>query len=121
MNASPRTFLHHTALRLSSILLLCAGACVSSQGGIHARMAYSEERGLRIVDVPPGPSERGGLRVGDRIVAIDEQPVDDLAAREIVERLRGRAGTFVRVDVLRDGEVVPLRIERKRYARTTGR
>lgn len=101
--------------------LLLLGTCGSaSSAGIHARMAYSEEQGLRVVDVPPGPSADQGLVVGDRIIAIDGETVHGLVLQEIVERLRGRPGSFVEIDVARDGEVTSLRVERKRYARETG-
>ena len=83
-------------------------------------MAYSEERGLRVVDVPPGPSADRGLAVGDRIIAIDGETVHGLVLEEIVERLRGRPGSVVEIDVARDGEVTTLRVERKRYAQQTG-
>ena len=107
------------SLVLAGVVLL--GTCGSSSAaGIHARMAYSEERGLRVVDVPPGPSADQGLAVGDRIIAIDGETVHGLVLQEIVERLRGRPGSFVEIDVTRDGEVRTLRVERKRYAQETG-
>lgn len=106
-------------MAFAGVLLL--GTCGSaSSAGIHARMAYSEERGLRVVDVPPGPSADQGLAVGDRIIAIDGETVHGLVLQEIVERLRGRPGSVVEIDVNRDGEVTTLRVERKRYARETG-
>ena len=94
-------------------------ACVvlgcGSSAGIHARMAYSEEAGLRVVDVPPGPAERAGLRPGDRIIAIDGMNVDDLDARETVEALRGGTGSQVRLDVLRGDETLTMDVARERY------
>ena len=97
--------------------LLFALACAPTAGGIHARMGYSEESGLRVVDVPPGPAADAGLRPDDRITAIDGDPVRSLSMQEVVERLRGPAGSHVRVEVLRDGDFVELTIERTPYAR----
>ncbi len=98
---------------LAGLLMACGGP-----GGIHARMGYSEEHGVRVVDVPPGSAaERGGLRNGDRIVSIEGTPTSDLAYQEVVERLRGTSGTRVEIEVERDGEVVPLELLREPYQR----
>jgi carboxyl-terminal processing protease len=97
----------------AALHLGCAGP-----GGIHARMAYSEEGGVRVIDVPPGSAaEKGGLRVGDRIAAIEGTSVTSLSYQEVVERLRGRSGSAVEIEVARDGEMVPLTIEREAYER----
>ena len=98
-------------LALSALLWSCAGA-----GGIHARMAYSEEGGVRVIDVPPGSvAELGGLRVGDRIMSIDGASVTSMSYREVVERLRGPSGSRVDIEVVREGSVVPLTVQRQRY------
>lgn len=91
--------------------------CAPGGGGIHARMAWSEE-GLRVVDVPPdGPAATAGLQAGDRIVTIEGTPVSTLTIREAVERLRGPVGSTVEIEAWRDGEVVPLEIRRLPYER----
>ena len=112
-----RTIVTGWAIALASLLSGLLFAC-GGPGGIHARMAYSEENGVRVVDVPPGSAaEHGGLQVGDRILSIEGTPVTNLAYQEVVERLRGRSGTRVEVEVDRDGAVVPLEIVREPYRR----
>ncbi|MBO6940847.1 MAG: PDZ domain-containing protein [Deltaproteobacteria bacterium] len=102
-----------TMTAFAALQLGCGGP-----GGIHARMAYSEEGGVRVVDVPPGsPAEKGGLRPDDRIATIEGVSVTSLSYQEVVERLRGRSGTTVEIEVARDGELVPLTIEREPYER----
>jgi len=97
----------------AALHLGCAGP-----GGIHARMAYSEEGGVRVIDVPPGSAaEQGGLKVGDRIATIEGTSVTSLSYQEVVEQLRGRSGSNVELEVSRDGELVPLTIEREEYER----
>ncbi|WP_282636285.1 S41 family peptidase [Sphingobacterium thalpophilum] len=66
--------------------------------------------------VSAGPAEKGGMRIGDRIVKIGNR---DLAGRKIPEAeieklIRGKKGTAVMVTVQRNGQLLsnPLRIIR---------
>jgi regulator of sigma E protease len=74
-------------------------------------------------ELTPGfPAEQAGLALGDRIVAIDGEPVDDYP--DFVERIRGRAGEATRLAVLRGGErreveLVPKAVEEE--GRTIGK
>jgi C-terminal processing protease CtpA/Prc len=106
-----------TFLAATTFLALMSTSCTPTTGGIHARMGYSESGGLRVVEVPEGPAERAGLREGDRITAIDGDPVRSLALEEVVERLRGEVGSEVEIEVVRDGELVTLVIVRAPYDR----
>jgi len=112
---TPGSALLALALALAlSPLAACLGG--SPAGGIHARMAYSEEGGLRVVDAPAsGPAARAGVREGDRIVAIDGEPVDAMDMSEVVERLRGPAGSTVELEIARAGERLLLEVERAPY------
>jgi regulator of sigma E protease len=54
-------------------------------------------------ELTPGmPAQRAGLATGDRIVAMDGEPVDDYVA--FVERIRKRPGQAVRLTLLRGEE-----------------
>jgi carboxyl-terminal processing protease len=106
-----------TFLVLTIFGALATTSCAATTGGIHARMGYSESGGLRVVEVPEGPAERAGLREGDRITAIDGDPVRSMALEEVVERLRGEVGSEVEIEVVRDGELVTLVIVRAPYDR----
>ena len=52
--------------------------------------------------VPGGPAERAGVRVGDRVVAADGEPVDSVTALGALVGARG-AGGVVTLTVERDG------------------
>jgi carboxyl-terminal processing protease len=102
---------------IAAVLAACAGSMSSSwSGGIHARMGWSEEDGLRVAEVPQeGPAHRAGLRAHDRIVAIDSEPVAGRSMADVVEMLRGPVGTIVVLSVLRGSESHTLEIDRAPY------
>ena len=103
---SARPLCHSLRMAAAAATLIASAiACMPPpQGGIHARMRWSETGGLVVLDVPPGPSEQAGLKTGDRILAIDGVPTRTLAMREAVNRLRGPVGSTVELKVLRQHE-----------------
>ncbi len=54
------------------------------------------------------PASRAGIRTGDRLVAIDSVDTRAASLEEIVTRLRGDAGTPVRLSLLRMGAERPI-------------
>ncbi len=50
-----------------------------------------------------GPSEKVGIQGGDRIVEIDEDDVIGITNAEVMEKLRGKRGTKVKVSIVRHG------------------
>jgi regulator of sigma E protease len=65
--------------------------------------------------IPGEPADRAGLRPGDRLVAVDGEPIADWPAW--VEYVQGRAGKTLRVDFERGGlamatEIVPVPVDR---------
>ncbi len=56
--------------------------------------------------IPGGPSEKLGIRAGDRIVTIDKENVASIKITnsDVMKKLRGAKGTKVTVEILRRGE-----------------
>jgi carboxyl-terminal processing protease len=82
--------------------------------GIGIEMATAGERIVVVAPVDDGPADRAGIRAGDIIVAVDDLPVGAADLDEAVHRLRGVAGTTVRLAVRRDGMEAPLVFELQR-------
>lgn len=60
------------------------------------------------------PGARAGLRVGDSLLAIDGRPTQGVDADTLIDRLRGKPGTIVRLRVLHAKASSPVDIEVKR-------
>lgn len=73
-------------------------------------LARQQESGLLLVSVEAGsPAEKGGLIVGDILVAIGDQPVDD--PDELLARLTGAiVGQPTPIQVLRGGQPLTLKV-----------
>ena len=66
---------------------------------------------------PQSPAAQAGLRYGDRIVAIDGEPVDGWSALQ--EQIRAHAGQPLQLQILRDGRPESLRIVPAVHEETT--
>ncbi len=53
------------------------------------------------------PAFKAGLKPGDKILAIDQVPTNNMSLEEVVKRIRGPKGTRVTLTILREGWSVP--------------
>ncbi|MGB5812961.1 MAG: PDZ domain-containing protein [Polyangiales bacterium] len=108
-------------LTLSTLLVGALAGCAGGTrgqpvGGIHARLAYSEGGGLRVVDAPAGgAADLSGIQADDIILSIDGESLRSMPYADIVDRLRGPIGSSVELDVFRDAEVLTLVVVRQAY------
>ena len=80
-------------------------------GGIGVRLKYGEPGDVKVEAVMPDtPAARADLRAGDKIIRIDATPVDGLDERDVVERLRGRIASQVKLTLLRGERPEPFEI-----------
>ena len=71
------------------------------------------ERGLRVLTVYEGsPADRGGLKAGDVITHVDGRPIAGQSSEESTTRIKGPAGTSVRLTVRSKGDTRELNLER---------
>ncbi len=83
--------------------------------GIGATLRIAEGRLSIVAVLDDGPAQRGGLVSKDIITRIDEASTLHMPVREAVKRIRGEAGSIVRLEVERSettdaGEVVSTRV-----------
>lgn len=66
--------------------------------------------------IPGGPAEKAGLRRKDSITHVDGKPVKAETTDKVIGRIKGKAGTSVRLTVERVGEPAPIQITIVRQA-----
>lgn len=70
---------------------------------------------INIVNIiPDGPSSKAGIRIGDKIIKVNDSAIagKKLPVEKIRKLLRGEVGTQVSVGILRNGEVKSISITR---------
>ena len=78
--------------------------------GIGVQFNVFDDTLVVITLVPKGPSEKSGIKPGDRIVMVNDSVVAGVHKNsdDIVNMLRGKKGTSVKVTVKRNGNPEPL-------------
>lgn len=74
--------------------------------GIGVQFSIQEDTIVVINPVSGGPSEKLGIKPGDRIVKVDDELVAgvNISNSEVMKKLKGPSGTKVKVGVLRNGK-----------------
>lgn len=60
------------------------------------------------------PAQRAGIKAGDLIVRLDDQPVKGLSLNEAVKIMRGEPGSKIVLTIVREGEEAPLKLTLQR-------
>ena len=78
--------------------------------GIGAEIAIRDDKLTIVSPLKGSPSELAGLRSGDIVYQIDEDPTYGITIEEAVTRIRGPKGEKVILTVIREGERKPIDI-----------
>lgn len=81
-----------------------------SFGGIGAEIDVRNNQLQIVAPIKGTPTERAGLRAGDKILKIDETLTDGLTTDQAVKIIRGEPGTKVTLTIMRDGWSTPKEI-----------
>ncbi len=76
--------------------------------GVHLDNEYMEVMSV----VAGSPAEKAGIEAGDRIVKVNNKSIEGLPSENVINRIRGKSGTPVRIGVKRDGEELEFNIVR---------
>lgn len=83
-------------------------------GGVGIRFLIHNDSLVATHVLLGSPSERAGMKAGDRLIEIDGENIADvgLTNQDVMDKLKGEAGTNVKVKVWRKGKKVNLNITR---------
>jgi carboxyl-terminal processing protease len=73
----------------------------SEFGGVGIQIELRKDRVIIVAPLAGGPSERAGIQRGDEIVSIDGQKLERATMENIVEKLRGKPKTRVKIGLHR--------------------
>jgi carboxyl-terminal processing protease len=84
--------------------------------GINLQQSKDNQHLIVTRTIDNSPAASAGVQAGDEIVAIDGQPAVGLSPEQAAERIRGKAGTAVRLSLQRGTQVKTVSITRAEIA-----
>ena len=79
--------------------------------GIGAELSVKDGKLIVISPIDGSPAQKAGLRPNDQILKVDDAAVDSMTLDEAINKIRGAAGTKVKLTMMRDGWSAPQIIE----------
>jgi hypothetical protein len=79
-----------------------------SGAGLYVRM--EDGRVKVLAPIGGGPAAKAGIMAGDVVTRLDDEPVQGLALQQVVDKLRGPAGTTIRLTIMRQGQDQPIEV-----------
>ena len=81
--------------------------------GIGVEFYMLDDTILVVGVIPDGPSAQAGVKLGDRIVRVNDSLLAGVGLKntDVINRLKGKAGTVANVEIRRRGEKKPLKLK----------
>ncbi len=77
-------------------------------GGVGIQIGVKENRLAVIAPIEGTPAYRAGVKSGDFIIKVNDEPTKDLTLMDAVQKMRGPKGSKVNLTIQRDGTPDPL-------------
>jgi carboxyl-terminal processing protease len=84
--------------------------------GVGIEVAIEKGHVKVVKPIEDAPAARAGVLAGDAILAVDDVPVDTTNINDVIDRMRGKVGSTVKLTIEREGLANPLDIQMKRAA-----
>jgi carboxyl-terminal processing protease len=83
-------------------------------GGLGIEVGMEDGFVKVIAPIDDTPAQRAGLKPGDLIIRLDDNPVKGLSLDEAVNKMRGKPGTKVTLTIMREGKDTPFKLTLER-------
>ncbi len=77
-------------------------------GGVGIQIGVKENRLAVIAPIEGTPAYRAGIKPGDFIIKVNDEPTKDLTLMDAVQKMRGPKGSKINLTIQRDGTPDPL-------------
>ncbi|MEW6433724.1 MAG: S41 family peptidase [Myxococcota bacterium] len=72
-------------------------------GGLGIEIARRDDNIVVVAPIDDTPAQRAGIRSGDQILKIDDEPTRNMELARAIQKMRGPAGKKVLLTIMRDG------------------
>lgn len=83
-------------------------------GGLGIEVGMEDGFVKVIAPIDDTPAQKAGLQAGDLIIRLDDTPVKGLSLNEAVKLMRGKPGTTIHLQIVREGKDKPFKVTIKR-------
>jgi len=77
-------------------------------GGVGIQIGIKDNRLTVIAPIDGTPADRAGVKAGDFILKVNEEPTKDMTLVDAVQKMRGPKGTKVTLTIQREGAAEPM-------------